>query len=290
MKLLYIALFIIQLLNINAESEPESVEVPEIRHIDCNKTEVLIAVDFSLRKINTELKTENKFALYRVTDAQVQGEREKHYFLKFSIRETDCPTESNNLWKACNYRAPKEASTGECSSEVLINVFQRKTQVTSHNCNVTTTAPGICLGCREPEPTDDSAAKKAGAHAIKTFNSNSTYENYFRIAAVYSLTSQVVAGMMYRMAFRMQETECSKDPAVADEDIIQCPFIVNGAKLHCSSTLHEMLWLSYASGTVSCDPVPEAEEKYPFLVNQALFGATYGPVISILALVKRFPF
>lgn len=72
MKLLYVAIFIIQLLNINAESEPVSVEVPEIRHIDCNETEVLIAVDFSLRKLNTELKTKNKFALYRVTDAQVQ--------------------------------------------------------------------------------------------------------------------------------------------------------------------------------------------------------------------------
>ncbi|XP_055501537.1 T-kininogen 1-like [Leucoraja erinacea] len=259
MKLLYVAIFIIQLLNINAESEPESVEVPEIRHIDCNETEVLIAVDFSLRKLNTELIAENKFALYRVTDAQVQGGREKHYFLKFSIRETDCPTESNSLWKDCNYRAPKEASTGECSSEVLINVFQRKTQVTSHNCTFTAAARIICFGCIEPKATDDSAAKKAGAHAIKTFNSNSTYENYFRIAEVYNFSSQLVAGTLYRMTFRMQETECSKDPAVADEDIIQCPFIANGAKLHCSSTLHEMLWISFVSGTVSCDPVSEAE-------------------------------
>ncbi|XP_078266407.1 kininogen-1 [Rhinoraja longicauda] len=253
MKLLCVALFLIQLLNIDAESEPESTEIPEILHIDCNETEVAVAVDFSLRKFNAELKKGNQFALYRITDALVQKELTKRYFLKFSIRETDCPIGNENIWRDCNYRAPREASTGECSSEVLINVSLRITQVVSHNCDL---VPKLCAGCLHPVPHNHSAVSKVSAHAIKTFNGNNTYENYFRIAEVYNITQQVVAGMSYTMTFRAQETECSKETPVADEDVIECPFKINGALLHCFSTLYEVVWLNQATGTVSCRPIP----------------------------------
>lgn len=274
MKLLYIPLFIIQLLNINAESEPVEIEDEEVWKIDCNDTGVLAAVDFTLRKFNADHETGNKFALYRVIDAEVQGEHRSKYFVTFTIRETDCPIKYEKLWKECNYKEPKEALGAECNSEVVINRIQRINKVTSYNCTVPDhdwirPKKALCVGCEHFLPISHPVVNKTSAHAIKTFNRNSTYDNYFRIATIYNLSQQVVAGIKYKMIFLNQETECSKDQSLDYESITACPFKAEGTKLHCVSTLIERPWMHHTSAFVSCQSDP---------LEPALFGiGGWGP-------------
>ncbi|XP_069753337.1 kininogen-1-like [Narcine bancroftii] len=259
MKLLLITLFIIQLSKIDAESEPVSDESNEFQQVDCNNEEVELAVDFTLRKLNAEQATGNQFALYRIIEAEVQEEQGRHYSLTFSIRETDCPIVSTKIWKDCNYRKPREASIGQCKSNVFINKMPRKISVTSYNCTFQSDQQGVhekppCLGCVSPITNENHIINKTSSHATITFNNNSTYEHYFRIAEVYNLTQQVVAGMKYKMTFLNQETECSKDNPLPYENITSCPFKPDGRKLHCNSVLIEQVWLKYITGKVSCRP------------------------------------
>lgn len=275
MKLLYIALFTIQLLNVDAESEPVSAEV---RKIACNDTGVFAAVDFTLRKFNVQ-KTGNQFALYQVIEAEAQavGSGNK-YLITFSIYETVCPVESKVLWRACNYKAPREASTGQCKSNVHINRVQRINEVISYNCTVYPDQESwifpekaTCTGCEHPLPIDHHILNKTSAFATETFNSNSTYEYYFRIATVYKLTQQVVAGIKYKMTFLNQETECSKDHPIPNGKITSCPFKPEGVKLHCTSTLLEVVWLHHIATSVTCDPVASAPMPRTFITGWGPF-------------------
>ncbi|XP_051873114.1 kininogen-1-like [Pristis pectinata] len=265
MKLLYIPLFIIQFLNINADSEPVATEDQQVQKVDCNDTGVLAAVDFTLRKFNAEQGAGNKFALYRVIDAEVQGEVRIKYFVTFTIYETDCPIESEKVWKDCDYKEPKKALSAECTSDVVINRIQRINEVTLYNCTPPDHHSWIfpkkapCLGCERLLPINHPIVNKTSVHAIKIFNSDSTYDNYFRIATIYNLTHQVVAGIKYQMRFLNQETECSKDQPLDYESITSCPFKAEGTKLHCVSTLVEQVWINYTTASVSCHPeAPEA--------------------------------
>lgn len=276
MKLFYIALFTIQLLNIDAVSEPMSAEDHEVRKADCNDSGVLAAVDFTLRKFNTEQRPGNKFALYRVIFAQTQVQEKfgLKYTVEFSIYETDCPFGSEKLWKDCNYNEPKIASSGKCNSETVINRIRRINEVISYNCTFSQDHDGIfhgkgpCLGCESPVQTDGPTLNKVSAHVTEEFNRNRTFTNYFRIATVHNLKQQVVSGIRYDMEFLNQETECSKDHPLLYEDVIACPFKANGTRLQCVSTVIEQGWINVTSASVTCKP----EELKPVMLAYGGWG------------------
>ncbi|XP_072897444.1 kininogen-1 [Hemitrygon akajei] len=266
MKLFYIALFTIQLRNIDAVSEPVPFKEHEPLNADCNDAGVLAAVDFTLRKFNAEQKTGNKFALYRVISAQTQVQ-ELHglkYIVEFSIYETDCPIENKTLWKRCNYNEPKIASSGICDSETIINRIKRSNDVISLNCTVSQDHSWIfperepCVGCEKSVEADSLTVNKVSASVTEEFNRNRTFTNYFRIARVQKLSEQVVAGLKYRMEFLHRETECGKDQPLPYENVIKCPFKANGTRLQCTSTVIEQGWLNNTSATVTCQEITPA--------------------------------
>ncbi|XP_067850719.1 kininogen-1 [Heptranchias perlo] len=265
MKLLYIVLFTIHLIYIDAESDSDSALIDEhsAALADCNNPEVLVAVDFTLRKFNAERKDGHHYALYRVIRAEVEGELGRRYLIEFSIRETDCPLGNEKIWKECNYRAPREANTGRCVSNVYIHKTQRITQVTSHNCTISSVHWIVpkhehCLGCVRDLPTNHSSLNETIDHAIRKFNNESSYENYFRLGIVFKFTHQVVAGMRYGLKFSIQETECSKE----DPDIkpSECNVKPDAVTLFCNSTVHTKIWLNYTHTAVSCDAESFAAE------------------------------
>ncbi|XP_059842784.1 kininogen-1 [Hypanus sabinus] len=284
MKLFYIALFTIQLRNIDAVSEPMPFKEHKLLKADCNDTGVLAAVDFALRKFNVEQKAGNKFALYRVTSAQTQVQEVYglKYIVEFSIYETDCPIESTTLWKRCNYNKPKIASSGICDSETIINRIMRRNDVISLNCTVSQDHSWIfperepCLGCEKSMEADNHTLNKVSASVTEEFNRNRTFTNYFRIARVQKLSEQVVAGLLYRMEFLHRETECGKDQPLLYENVIKCPFKANGTRLLCSSTVIEKGWLNSTSATVTCQeitPSTFADEIWgPFMLLDTQTG------------------
>ncbi|XP_067898532.1 kininogen-1 [Heterodontus francisci] len=265
MKLLYIVLFTIQLLYINAESEPlldsMSTEDPSALVIDCNNPEALAAVDFALRKFNAERKEGHQYALYRVTDAEVEGKYGRRYFIEFSIRETDCPVGNGKIWKQCNYRAPKEATIGHCEANVYIHKTQRTTEVTEYNCTLSSdhhsqidpqTAP--CLGCQMDLPVEHSQLNETLDLSIQKFNTESNHANYFQRDTVFKFTHQVVAGIKYKLKFSMRETECSKTNS--DNIASECNVKLDGMKLFCNSTVLIQIWLNFTEISVACDTQP----------------------------------
>ncbi|XP_078062608.1 kininogen-1 [Mustelus asterias] len=265
MKLLCIALFTIQLLSVDALSEPlTDTELPESSSaypISCSNPEVLAAVDLTLRKFNAEQKSGHQYALYRVTDAEAQGTIGKQYFVEFSIKETDCPVGNGKLWKECNYQEPGEASTGHCESNVHIHKNQSIADVSKLNCSIhsdqhSAIEPKIspCLGCPMEVPTDDPRINETLDPSIAKFNNESNYPNYFKHDAVFKFTQQVVAGIKYKLWFTIKETECSKE----DSDNIpnECHLKDDGIKLHCQSTMLTQIWIHYTDIHVTCDPKP----------------------------------
>ncbi|XP_062901616.1 kininogen-1 [Mobula hypostoma] len=271
MKLFCIALFTIQLLNIDAVSEPVRVEDRDAQIISCNDPGVSAAVDFTLRKLNAEQNAGNKFALYRVLFAQVQAQERfgLKYTVEFSIYETDCPVGSEKLWKDCNYNEPRIASSGKCDSETILNRIRRISEVISHNCTFSQDhewifpEKGPCLGCEGLVETDSPTVHKVSAYVTQEFNTNRTFTNYFRIAKVHKLTEQVVSGMRYNMVFLNQETECSKDHPLPYENVTACPLKTDGVRLQCTSTVLEQSWIDQTSASVTCQP-EEAPTAFSF--------------------------
>ncbi|XP_078420216.1 kininogen-1 [Cetorhinus maximus] len=262
MMLLYIALFTIQLLCVDLRSEPIfELEDPSIYPIDCSNPEVQIVVDLTLRKFNAEQQGSHQYALYRVTDAEAQGSLGRRYFVAFSIRESDCPVGSESLWNDCNYRAPREASTGHCESNVYIHKTQRIAEVADYNCTIhsdhhSTIEPETsqCLGCPVDLSINHPSLNEIIGHAIVKFNTESNYTNYFQRHTVYKFTHQVVAGIKYRIKFSIKETECSKEDF--DDIPTECNVKTDGEKLFCNSTVLTIIWLNYTSATVDCQPEP----------------------------------
>ncbi|XP_072330172.1 kininogen-1 [Scyliorhinus torazame] len=281
MKLLCIALFTIQLIFVDAESEP--VIEPELTDdtstypISCNNPEVFGAVDLTLSKFNAELKGGHQYTLHRVIDAEAQGLLGRRYFVEFSIQETDCPVGNGKCWKECGYGASGKASTGYCQSNVYIHKTHRRAEVTEHNCTIysdhhSPIEPEIapCLGCAMDLPTNHPELNQTIKHAIVKYNAESNYTNYFQQDNVFSFSRQVVAGMKYKFAFSMKESECSKE----DSDNIpdECNVKAAGIKLFCHSTMHTQVWMNYTHVDVTCDTTPS---KSVLFVRFGLAG--WGP-------------
>ncbi|XP_048460707.1 kininogen-like [Rhincodon typus] len=267
MKLLCIAIFIIQLLCVDAESEPISepeINVPPPRHpIDCNNPDVLIAVDFTLRKFNAKQKSGHQYALDKVLQAEAQGLHGKHYFINFSIQETDCPVGNDKMWKECNYRTYGIATIGHCESHVYIHKTDRIIDVTEFNCTIdsdhhTPIVPkrALCLGCPMDLPINHPRLNETIALAIAKYNTENNYTNYFQRAEVFKFTHQVVAGIRYSLDFSIQETECSKEDSI---DIpADCDAKADGVKLYCNSNVLIKFWMNYTHVAVNCyDNPPE---------------------------------
>ncbi|XP_038672373.1 kininogen-1-like [Scyliorhinus canicula] len=265
MKLLCIAFFTIQLILANAESEPviepEETDDTSPYPISCDNPEVFGAVDLTLRKFNAELKDGHQYALHRVIDAEAQGLLGRRYFVEFSIQETDCPVGNGKRWKECGYGASGKASTGHCESNVYIHKTQRRTEVTEHNCTIysdhhSPIVPEIapCLGCSVKLPTNHPELNQTVKHAIVKYNAESNYTNYFQQDKVFSFSHQVVAGIKYKLAFSMKESECSKEDSdnISDE----CDVKAAGIKLFCHSTVFIQSWLNYTHVDVTCDTTP----------------------------------
>ncbi|XP_048397825.2 kininogen-1 [Stegostoma tigrinum] len=277
MKLLCITIFTIQLLYVDAESEPIServINVPPPQYpIDCNNPEVLIAVDFTLRKFNAEQKSGHQYALDKVLQAEARRLHGIRYFINFSIHETDCPVGSDKIWKECNYKTHGIATIGHCESNVYIHKDNGIMDVTEFNCTQysdlhTPIVPqhALCVGCPIDLPTNHSRLNETIALAIAQYNTENNYTNYFRHAEVFKFTSQVVAGIVYGLEFSIKETECSK------EDFIDippdCDAKADGVKLYCNSKVYIKPWVNYTQVTVNCyDDPPQIAFAAPRYVG-----------------------
>ncbi|POI36222.1 hypothetical protein CIB84_000027 [Bambusicola thoracicus] len=211
---------------------------------DCDDPEVLEAVDTALQKYNGDRATGNQFALYMVTEAKRTVGPDKQFFVKYQIRETTCATEENKLWKDCDYKAPAEAKTGECTARVHVN-HAAKTSNVSQDCKIVPVQPlipftqDICLGCFHTIPTDNAQVAEILKKAIQKFNKHSDETVLFKLVEVTTAQRQVVAGWNYKIKYEIKETNCSKDHF---QDLThECKSTSGGRRGKCDAKAYENL-------------------------------------------------
>ncbi|XP_048460523.1 kininogen-1-like [Rhincodon typus] len=266
MELLHIAFFTIQLLCLNVVSPPVALakSLPDIlfEPIPCDNPDVLAGVDFSLRKLNANLKSGYKFALHYVFRARAKELQGKLYGIEYFIQETECPVGNETIWKECNVKPHAATTMGHCWLKMFIDKVKRIAEATEYNCtlNSGTRSRFSCPGCPITQ-LDHSDLHEIIALAIAKFNTESNYTNYFQHDIVFKFTYQVVAGMKYEMKFTIQETECSKENS--DNIAANCNAKADGVKLFCHSKVFTQVWLNYTEVDITCthEPFPPAFEE-----------------------------
>ncbi|NXN09337.1 KNG1 protein, partial [Indicator maculatus] len=181
----------------------------------CDDPDVFKAVDTALKKYNGDRATGNQFALYMVMEAKRTAGPDPQFYVKYRIKETTCAVEENKLWQDCNYKAPAEASTGECTARVHMSNGEKLSNV-SQDCKIFPAkkiriAVGACLGCFHPISSDSSEVSEILKQAIQKFNRHSDEPALFKLVEIKEAERQVVAGWNYIIKFKIEETNCSKD-------------------------------------------------------------------------------
>uniref|UniRef100_A0A8B9QF82 Kininogen 1 n=1 Tax=Apteryx owenii TaxID=8824 RepID=A0A8B9QF82_APTOW len=138
------------------------------------------------------------------------------FYVKYQIRETSCAIEENKHWKDCDYKAPAEAKTGECTARVHINKAEKTSNVSQDCKTVPATATiipteALCLGCYYPISSDSLQVSEILKQAIQKFNRHSDEAALFKLVEIKEAKRQVVAGWNYIIKYEIKETNCSKD-------------------------------------------------------------------------------
>ncbi|NXU48544.1 KNG1 protein, partial [Turnix velox] len=183
---------------------------------DCDDPDVFKAVDAALRTYNGDRDIGNQFALYMVTEAKRTAGPDTQFYVKYRIRETTCAIEENKLWQDCDYKAPAEAETGECTARVHMN-DAGKTSNVSQDCKIfpatpkITTTKAICAGCYEPISSDNLRVSEIVKQGIQKFNEHGNEPALFKLVEIIEAKIQVVAGWNYIIKYKIEETNCSKE-------------------------------------------------------------------------------
>ncbi|XP_005989461.1 kininogen-1 [Latimeria chalumnae] len=222
---------------------------------DCGDPRVHQAVDAAIKKYNEELKDGHQFALYRITKAKTQLEKETHYFVTYEIRESTCSVHDNKIWQECNYVSPISATTGTCIAEVYIDETVKTSEVVSQKCDLVPPKDPIvpsvaqCLGCPREIPTNSSKVKVVLDAALKKYNKESNHSFHFGVVEIKRATSQVVAGFKYRVEFRITETNCSKKDF---EELTEDCAISEKNPHNCNSATTVVPWKNTTTTDVNC--------------------------------------
>ncbi|NXQ53076.1 KNG1 protein, partial [Anthoscopus minutus] len=183
---------------------------------DCDDPDVFKAVDTALKKYNGDRTTGNQFALYVVMEAKRTKGPDPQFYVKYRILESTCAAEENKHWQHCHYKVSAEAKTGECTARVHMNDADKTTNV-SQECKIFSDVSKIritevpCLGCFHHISSDGSEVSKILKKTIQKFNKHSDELALFKLVEIEEAMRQVVAGWNYKIKYKIEETNCSKE-------------------------------------------------------------------------------
>ncbi|XP_069069223.1 uncharacterized protein [Pleurodeles waltl] len=180
-----------------------------IHDASCNDPKVFDAVDLALKKYNAGRKEGNQFALRRITEAGTTGVHgSEHYHVTYEIIESTCAAQDGHVWQDCQLKPRAEAAIGVCHAEVHISSTEKPGNVISQECSIT---PKLCRGCPLPIWSDDARLQPITMHAIHKFNYESNDRHYYKLESISKATRQVVAGIIYKLEYKIKETDCDKN-------------------------------------------------------------------------------
>uniref|UniRef100_A0A1A7XLV9 Kininogen 1 n=1 Tax=Iconisemion striatum TaxID=60296 RepID=A0A1A7XLV9_9TELE len=190
----------------------EAVELHRGVLIFCDDPSVEKAVSSALQKINKEITTGHKLALFQILSAsKSENGSDSVYSLEFTSRKSDCPVEGSKPWTECDYHPNEHGAPVQCNATVHVTeteVDTRRTFCMFEKLHDKTRAP--CLGCPMEIGEKSEDLKAPLSAAISRFNAMSNSTHLFALHSVGYATRQVVAGFRFNLKFDMKRTTCAK--------------------------------------------------------------------------------
>ncbi|KRX28128.1 L-cystatin, partial [Trichinella nelsoni] len=117
------------------------------------------------------------------------------------------------------------------------------------------------LGGENPLDVDNDKVERLAFRALQQENMRSNSLNHLVLIRVKDATSQIVAGINYKLTIYVGESECSKKTVSAqDAHQNRCKLVSGDDARLCKVTIHEKPWLNvFEVADFDCTSVPRAE-------------------------------
>ncbi|XP_061493402.1 kininogen-1 isoform X2 [Rhineura floridana] len=220
--------------------------------IPATSLELLPIVRYTIRLYNNHSDQPYLSEVGKIVKAQRQVVAGWRYSFEYLVEETNCSkAEFTDLTPAC--KAVPAGHVASCTADAIVD-FTEMLVHAEQKCLLrvqkNNTAATHCAGCPHHIPTDSPELKKPLAAALEKFNSECSDEFYYKIETITEATSQVVAGIMYRVLFKIKETNCSRaeSPKLSED----CHAVEGGTLLTCNASIYERPWMSEIHPKVKC--------------------------------------
>ncbi|XP_026561477.1 fetuin-B-like [Pseudonaja textilis] len=195
----------------------------------CNSSQVKVAAEMALNKLNAHRKEGYVLGLQRIFDVHeiLEWMGGSLFYVTLDVLETECHVKSRKLWKECKIRDAHETVYGQCKVIIHFNKNSDHSQLYSYDCVLrplsSTAMAKICPDCPTPGDPSEATFWETAAESLAKFNAESNHVHYFTILNVTKARSQWVIGPSNFVEYTIQETACLKSQPVSI--IAKCPLL-----------------------------------------------------------------
>ncbi|XP_033006638.1 kininogen-1 [Lacerta agilis] len=228
--------------------------------ISTKTLELLPIVRHAIQLHNNQSGMSNLFEAGEIVKAQRQVVAGWKYNLEYLARETNCSKDDfTDLNSEC--KALPQGHIASCVVDAFVDLNGELVRV-DQKCILREKKnfPGAaCPGCPQRIPTDSPELKGPLAAALEKYNLQCGGNFYYKIENITEASSQVVAGIIYRVHFQIKETNCSKHivPKLSDD----CQTTEDNKLLYCYASIYERPWTSEIQPKLKCGEQPQEETE-----------------------------
>ncbi|XP_006869889.1 PREDICTED: kininogen-1-like [Chrysochloris asiatica] len=206
----------------------------------------------AIEYFNNNTAHSHLFTLQEVKSAQKQVTAGWSVNISYTIVQTNCSKENVQLTADC--KSLLNGDTGQCRDIVHMNdqdiVISLEQKCDVFPVEFALPPPEMCPGCPQDISANSPELQEALNHSIAKLNKQHNGTSYFKIERVNKATTQVVAGIIYSIAFIAKETTCSKE---SNEELTHnCPTKEDGEVLQCNADVYMVPWKNKIDTTVRC--------------------------------------
>ncbi|KAM8874368.1 alpha-2-HS-glycoprotein-like [Spinachia spinachia] len=247
----------------------------DIEQGSCGDASALGAAGLALTKINQDRLEGYIFALHHLSNVHItkHGSDGIVFYLTLDVVETNCSVLSKKDWKACEARPTHDTPVyGQCKAAIYISKVHRVARLYKYDC-VLRPVPGsrvhsICPGCSSSISLEDAQVQKAVTLSLEKFHTESGLSKRFALLKVQRARAGMATGMYYYVEYTIQEINCTKSTAAADE----CPLMEweLAHKGFCKASIYQSLTGEAGNPDVECEiyePEAAGAENKPRLVG-----------------------
>ncbi|XP_033894518.2 histidine-rich glycoprotein-like [Acipenser ruthenus] len=186
-----------------------------LQTVFCNDTDVEVAADLALQRINKEREEGNVLSLFRINAVQKQNWRRGDIFsLAFNVLDTECHVLSRKDYKECEVRELHEAVYGVCKAVVYVGQGS-DVKLLSYNCTLSPVArreiASICPDCPSGDSLDKPIYTEIAKLSLSKYNLESNNSKIFAVKNITRTSMQSGFGNFYFVEFTVYQTGCTKD-------------------------------------------------------------------------------